>query len=195
MTAAQMFWASMAVTAASTATNFYAQSEQANAQADYQSKMAEANNAATEQNAKMANQEYIDQTTAENIQLMQKQEATSIEMQRIQRERKEAVGTALASSEGAGMSLQFLMDDYYRQEANYKGNLQTQLDNDKASRDIAVKGYWRTAYNRGQSQQGYIAAPTSQPSALGAGLGFAGSALDTYGRYRRDSLKDRKSGV
>lgn len=195
LTAAQMFWASMAVTAATTATSMYAQNEQANAQSKYQSEVAAANNAAAEQNAKMANQEYINQTTAENIQLMQKEEATSVEMQRIQRERKEAMGTALASSEGAGMSLQFLMDDYMRQEANYKGNLQSQLDNDKASRDIAVKGYWQTAYNRGKSQQGYIPSPVSQPSALAAGLGFAGSALDTYGRFRRDGLKDRKSGV
>ena len=178
-----MMYISLAISAATSAVSFAAQQQQASQQASYQKKMGEAHNTAAEQNAKFATQEFIDQNAAENMSLIQKQEATSAEIQRIERKKKEAAGTAVASSEGAGQSLAFLLADYERQEARYKDTVRTQLEMDTVQRDNAVKGHRKTAVNRGKSQQGYIAQPINRPNPLGATLGFAGKAFQAYDTY------------
>jgi len=183
VTMANMMYTSLAISAITSGTQFMMQNEQASQQASYQNAMSNQYNTAAEQNALFANQEFIDQNTAENIALMQKDEASSVEIQRIERERKEAMGTALASSESAGQSLNFLMNDYHRQEANYRNGVKSQNKMDRTQRDIAVKGYRKTAVNRGKSQQGYIAQPVNNPNPLGATLGFAGKTLNAYIDY------------
>jgi hypothetical protein len=49
--------------------------EQANAQAEYQARMAQENQRAMLQNAEIANQTYREQAAAANMELMQKREA------------------------------------------------------------------------------------------------------------------------
>jgi hypothetical protein len=75
-----MFMYSLAIAAASTAANMVAQSEQANAMNSYQSEMADNYNKTAVKNAELANKDYIEQTAAESIALMQKQEAASQEV-------------------------------------------------------------------------------------------------------------------
>ena len=188
ITASQMFMYSLAIAAASTAANMVAQSEQANAMNSYQSEMADNYNKTAVKNAELANKDYIEQTAAESIALMQKQEAASQEVQRIQRERLEKQGTAVASSEAAGQSLQFLMDDYHRQEALYRDSLKHQLDMDKDAYGISVKGFRDTAKNRGTASGRYIPKPVNFPnvgSMVGAALSIGSKGLGYYDQYKQ----------
>jgi hypothetical protein len=194
ITASQMFMYSLAIAAASTAANMAVQMEQANAMNAYQSEMADNYNETAVKNAELANKDYIEQTAAESIALMQKQEAAAQEEQRIQRERLQKQGTALASSEAAGQSLQFLMDDFMRQEARYKNSVRHQLELDTVQSNIAVKGFRDTAKNRGSASGRYIPKPVNSlgfASGIGAGLSIAASGLGAYGRY---STRDPETG-
>ena len=178
-----MFWSAMAMSAASAGANYMMSSEQAQAQASYQSKMAEENNRAMMQNAQIANQNYVEQATAANMQQVQKQEATSQKMQDLQVERLQKMGTAVASSETAGLSFDNLMADFYRQEAKYRDSMKQNLEMDSVQNDISIQGFRREAKNRGSSFQRYIPSPVSRPSMIGAGLSIGASALDNYNRY------------
>lgn len=183
VSATTMFWTAMAMSAASAGANYMMQSEQANAQAKYQSRMAEENNRAMMQNAQIANKNYVEQAAASNMQLMQKQEAQSAEMQNLQIERLQKAGTALASSESAGVSFENLMADFYRQEAKYRDAMRHNIEMESVQNDIAVQGFRREAKNRGSSFQRYIPSPVNSPSLIGAGLQIGSSTLDNYNRY------------
>lgn len=183
MSATAMFWTAMAMSAASAGANYMMQSEQADAQAAYQSRMAEENNRAMMQNAQIANKNYVEQAAASNMELMQKQEAASVEMQNLQIERLQKAGTALASSESAGVSFQNLMADFYRQEAKYRDAMRHNIEMDSVQNDIAIQGFRREAKNRGSSFQRYIPSPVSRPSMIGAGLQIGSSAFSHYGKY------------
>lgn len=178
-----MFWSAMAMSAASAGANYMMSSEQAQAQANYQSRMAEENNRAMMQNAQIANKNYIEQATAANMQQMQKQDQTAKEVQNLQIERLQKAGTAMASSESAGVSFENLMADFYRQEARYRDAMRQNLEMDAVQNDIAVSGFRREAKNRGSSFQRYIPSSVSRPSMIGAGLSIGASALDNYNRY------------
>lgn len=183
VSATTMFWTAMAMSAASAGANYMMSSEQAQAQANYQSRMAEENNRAMMQNAQIANKNYIEQATAANMQQMQKQDQTAKEMQDLQIERLQKAGTAMASSESAGVSFENLMADFYRQEARYRDAMRQNLEMDAVQNDIAVSGFRREAKNRGSSFQRYIPSPVNQPSLIGAGLQIGSSAISNYGRY------------
>lgn len=183
VSASTMFWSAMAMSAASAGANYMMSSEQAQAQASYQSKMAEENNRAMMQNAQIANQNYVEQATAANMQQVQKQEATSQKMQDLQVERLQKMGTAVASSESAGLSFDNLMADFYRQEAKYRDSMKQNLEMDAVQNDISIQGMRREAKNRGSSFQRYIPSPVNNPSLIGAGLSIGASALDNYNRY------------
>jgi hypothetical protein len=183
VSATTMFWTAMAMSAASAGANYMMSSEQAQAQANYQSRMAEENNRAMMQNAQIANKNYIEQATAANMQQMQKQDQTAKEMQDLQIERLQKAGTAMASSESAGVSFENLMADFYRQEARYRDAMRQNLEMDAVQNDIAVSGFRREAKNRGSSFQRYIPSSVSRPSMIGAGLSIGASALENHSRY------------
>ncbi|WP_051295038.1 virion core protein, T7 gp14 family [Maridesulfovibrio bastinii] len=178
-----MFWSAMAMSAATAGASYMMSSEQAQAQANYQSRMAEENNRAMMQNAQIANKNYVEQAAAANMQQMQKQDQTAKEVQNLQIERLQKAGTAMASSESAGVSFENLMADFYRQEARYRDAMRQNLEMDAVQNDIAVSGFRREAKNRGSSFQRYIPSPVSRPSMIGAGLSIGASALDNYNRY------------
>ncbi|MBG0775820.1 MAG: hypothetical protein H0S85_05225 [Desulfovibrionaceae bacterium] len=178
-----MFVSSLAMSAASAGANYMMQNEQANAQASYQARMAEESNRAAIANAQIANKNYIEQATAANMQQMQKQDQTAKEMQDLQIERLQKAGTAMASSESAGVSFENLMADFYRQEARYRDAMRQNLEMDAVQNDIAVSGFRREAKNRGSSFQRYIPSSVSRPSMIGAGLSIGASALENHSRY------------
>jgi len=180
MTAAQMFWSSMAVTAASTVVNYAAQSEQASQTRAYQSKVADEQNRVLVATQKAANQEYVEGAAAQSIQLDQKQQGYAQEAQNVQIQREQRVGTALASSENAGLSLDALMADFYRGEASYKSSLQQQYQMDTVARDINVESMHDKAENRVASVPQYIPSNVNSPSLLGGALQIGSGALANY---------------
>lgn len=182
----QMFYASLALSALSTGVGFASQMAQSSAQNSYQQQMAENANKAAQYNAEQAFESMNAQETQEHVGMMQDAENATEESARIQRERKSAMGTALASSEGAGQSLQFLLNDYKRQEGNYRSNLQAQLKRNTGQRSVAIQGYRRNAEARANATQGYVASPVSSPNPLSALIGFGGQAFNTYGQYQKD---------
>lgn len=191
LTAAQMFWTSLAVTAASTAFNYAGQQQQAEAQAKYQRQLAEQQNEYILQNAEAANAAYIEESAAQTIKMGQQQEAASEELQDLQRERLQAQGTAVATSEAAGLSYNLLMRDYLREEARYRNNVRRQLEWDWQEGSRLIAGYRSKAIDRANSVQPYTPSPVSSPSLLGAGLQIAGGAFDAYGKY---TTKDPNTG-
>lgn len=180
MTTAQMFWTSMAVTAASTAANFAAQSEQANQQAAYQRKVAEEQARVQAAAQTAANKEFVEQAAAQNIQLDQRATSYAAQAENVQEQREQRVGTALASSENAGLSLDSLMADFYRSEAKYKSALSQQYGMDVIQRDITVQSLHDKAANRAATIPQYIPSPVNGPSALGSALQLGAGALTNY---------------
>ncbi|WP_354377655.1 hypothetical protein [Thalassospira sp. MBR-102] len=185
MTAAQMFAASLATTALSTAASLASSMYQSKQQASYQQKMAARNNAFREANAKAVNEDYIEQAATKNIQLGQAQEASSQELQAIQRERRRAEGTAVASSNGAGVSFDMLMRDFNAEEARYRDSVRQQLDWDFDQGQREIAGMRSQAESAINSVQPYTPQPINTPSLLGAGAQFAGGALSAFGTYAR----------
>lgn len=183
VSATTMFWSAMAMSAASAGANYMMQNEQANAQASYQARMAEESNRAAIANANAANKNYIEQAAAANMQQMQKQEATAQDIQDLQIERLQKMGTAVASSESAGVSFENLMADFYRQEARYRDAMRRNLEMDAVQNDIQIQGLRREAKNRGSSFQNYIPSEVSRPNIFQAGLSIGASALDNHYRY------------
>ena len=181
-----MFAMSMAMSAASATASYMQQNAIAESNNSYQSEQAKAYNEAAEQNAKIANSEYIEQAAAENIKQMQREAAASEEIQEIKREATEKAGTALASSEAAGANLAMLLEDFDRQEARYKDTVRQQLDMDSVQSDIAIKGFRDTAVNRGKANQRYVPKAHQGGSLFGALTTFGGGTLSAYDRYSRD---------
>ncbi len=176
--------ASTALSIASAGAGYMQETEQANAQAEYQAKVAAESRRAAEQNAKVAEESYHEQAAAQSIQYMQQQEQTAQNVQDLQKERMQKVGTAVASSESAGMSFQNLIADFYRQEANYRNNYNRNMEYNKTAFETNVNGLRRTAKNQSASFQNYIPSNIQGPSLLGTGLSIGGSiaqgAFDYY---------------
>ncbi len=187
-----LFVTSLALSAASAASQYVSQASAASAEADYQNKMAEENVRYRDENAKAATAAYIEEAAQENLRLAQTEEAASGELQEISRERVDAVGTAVASSEGAGLAFDMLMADYNRQESGYRENINRQLEFEKQQSKLNIKGYQSKAQGRINSVRPYIREPIKSPSLLGVGLQFGGGALDAYDKYGSDMSKKDK---
>lgn len=126
--------------------------------------------------ANSAKQQYY----AENLRLEQQSQATSKEAQQLAIDRKKAVGTALASSDAAGMSLEYLMSDYYNQEGRVRAANNKQLDwayeqarSDKRGIEAQAKGRIEAAK----------ASVSPYPSLFALGATMLGNGLTTYNKY------------
>jgi len=182
-----MFAASMVTSALQVGTQYIGQQQAAEAQRDYQEKRYEATREA-------ANEAYIREVEAENQRLVEEGEAVAAKQQEVQREKIEKQGTAIAASEGAGMSLDALLADFERQEARYRDSLMQTRENRERQSDRRKEGSRAKAINRTNQ---VMPQPVSSPSALGAGLKLAGAGLQAYDTYQPDfgfggGTKDRK---
>lgn len=180
LSTAQMFWSSMAMTVASTAATYAAQQEQADQTRSYQTRVAEEQNRVLVETANAANKEYVEQSAAQNIQLDQKATGYAQEEQQVQTQREQRVGTALASSENAGLSLDALTADFYRNEGHYKSSLAQQYGFDLTQRDITVQALHDKAQNRTATVPQYIPTPVSGPNLLGSALQIGTGAVTNY---------------
>lgn len=182
-------YASFAIGALSAVASGVQQYQQAKAQVAYQDAQNEAHKKAWEQNAKAIAQEYADQSAAERVSQMQEKEKTSEQVQEAQREAMRKAGTMMASTNAAGGTLQFLLDDYTRQEALEKEAFRSQYAMNSVASDIAVQSYRNRAQNRLDSQQGYTYIDNGNSGMTNAmlttALGIGGAAVNAYGMYKK----------
>lgn len=178
-----MFYTALAVSAASAGMSYMGQMQNAEAQAKYQEAQAAENARYMQENAELANNAYIDKTAQENLRLVQTEEAAGQEIEQVHAERLQKVGTAMATSEAAGLSVNMLMGDYLRQEATYKNNVRRQLEMDYDQASMNMQGFRAEAQGRAASVRPYVASPVSTPSLLGTGLQIAGAGVSAYGSY------------
>lgn len=174
--------AGLALAIMSTVAATYGQKEQADAQKAYQEAQSAEYARVAELNQESANRAFVESTTAERIKQMQERAAAVVEEQRIQRERLEKQGQALASSEASGMALDALMADFHRSEAQKKSIIQQQLDMARVGSEVAIWGYKDRRDSRMNSQGRYITSPVNQPNYLASALQIGQAGLDYYNK-------------
>ncbi len=183
ISATTMAGLAIASAVASTSASLYAQQQQSDAQASYQSAMSDEYARTAKLNQEAANKEYIEAAAAERINEMQQQASASEELQKLQQEKMQKQGQALASSEAAGTALDALMADYERSAAQKRDVIMQQLDMVGVNADTAISGYKDKAEARMKSQSNYVSSPINQPNYLGGALSIAGAGFSAYDKY------------
>jgi hypothetical protein len=173
--------ASLAFSALTTGIEYAAQSAQADATNDYQRQVSAINR----RNTLEAYRSSINQETARALQ----SEASAVnQIEQGISQRRRAMGTALASSESAGLSFDALLGDYLRQEGNFKSQIVQQLDWERQQSQENMKGYQAQANDRLAS---YTFQPATGPSLAASLAGFGEKALGTYNAHRfQDGVKE-----
>lgn len=172
--------AGLALAIASTVASTYAQTQQAEAERKYQEAQSAEYARAAKINQESANKEFVETSTAERIKQMQERMSAAVEEQRLQRERLEKQGKALASSEASGMALDALMADYYRSEAQKRSIIQQQLEMSGVGSEITIGGYQDRRDARMNSQSHYIPNTVNQPNYLASALQIGSSVVNYY---------------
>lgn len=140
-------------------------------------------------NIKAAGTAYNDQTTQENLRMQQIQ-ATAVDKKvDLYKESMRATGTALASSEGGGLSEELLLQDIERQRADYSDIVGYNLKNELQQSRMNMKGMHSEATSRGNTGN-----PGPAPSlGLALGTGLAGAAIDAFSNMHVTKHGDIKS--
>ena len=137
---------------------------------------AQAASATAQSAANSAKQQYY----AENLRLEQAGQASSREAQQLSIDRKKAVGTAMASTDGAGLSLEYLIGDFYNQEGRMQSASAKQLDWNYEQGHMNKKGIQATAEGRINAAKASV---TPYPSLFSLGATMVGTGLTTYNKY------------
>lgn len=175
------------------------QSQQAIAEAEYQNRQVTRNNEYIRRNAENARIALATDRQALVRQDRQESLATALDIEQKRIERLKAVG-AIQASERAGLSLEGLMSDFYRQEARYVSVAQQNLAFSSAQRQLEGQKLVSTTNSRLNEARPYEAAPfqspnlpapVQSPSLLGAVLG-AGSTV--AGQLNSRSVYDPSRG-
>jgi len=154
--------------AASGIAQYAGQRQQARQQARYQAAASAAERA-----------RFLQEQSSLRMREGQQQEATNRELGDIAMKSREAISRARTSageSGVAGASVDALMDDYMRQEGNYRTALTRQQEFQNINTGLALSdaGY------RTQNNQIGINKPINKPSFLTAALSTASSAMSGY---------------
>lgn len=164
--------ASLAISGAQGIAQYQAANAQADAQEDY--------NAQLQKNAEQA---YVNDLAA--LQLQQRQDEKQAK-QKIAQNQKQAIQarsrakTAAGEAGVSGLSVDALLGDFERQEAEFKDSVRENLGNRNQQRHQEALA----AGTRLQSRQNSVQ-PVSRPSLIGTGLQIAGSAVGTLSDYDR----------
>jgi uncharacterized membrane-anchored protein len=183
-------YASLAIGAMSAIASGVSQYQNNKAQQAYNDAQVRAQKQAWEQNSKATAQEFANQTAAERVAQMQEREKTAMEVQEAQREALRKAGTMMASTNAAGGTLNFLMQDYARQEAQAKETHRAEYAMQAVSSDFAVQSYRNKAQNRLDSMSGYTYIDSGSQGgmiALTTALGIGKAGLSAYGTYNKYS--------
>ena len=179
-----MSWTMLAISAVSAVASGVSQYQQGQAQKRYNAAQAENYRKAIEQNNKATAIEYADKMAAERVNQMQEKKKTAQQIQQTQRELLQKSGTMVASTNAAGGALQYLMDDYTRQEAQSKQAFRDQYGMAADASNIAIDAYRQKAQNQMDSQQGYTYMGDTSGGLGGAlittALGIGRGAVDAY---------------
>lgn len=184
-----MSYAMLAMSIASAVAGGVSQYQQASAQRKYNQAQAENYRKTIEQNNKATAIEYADKMAAERVNQMQEKKKTAQQIQQTQRETLQKSGTMMASTNAAGGALQYLMDDYTRQEAISKQAFRDQYGMAADSSNIAIDAYQKKAQNQMDSQQGYTYMGDTSGGLSGTmittALGIGRGVVDAYGSYKK----------
>lgn len=174
--------AALAITLATTAYTYYEQSENTKNQNHI-------NQRAADEGAALASASFKQQAGQVRLKDQQAAAAASQELSQNAKKASEARATAHVSageSGAAGVSVDNLIADFYRQEGSYKDSVTQNLEWDQAQSNQDLLGLRSGAIDR------TIAARRpniNAPSYLAAGLQMAGQTTDAYTRYKYDSRK------
>lgn len=171
---------------ASTITTAEQANQQANAQAEYQEMQAKEYARTTEMNNQASVKEYAEQSAAESIKEMQEKASAAREKQAIQSDALQKKGTMMASTNAAGVAMDYLLADYGRQEANQKDAVDEQQSFNAVSHALNKESFQRKAQNTINSQQSFISQGVSSgSSAIGTILGIGSSALSGFNLWKK----------
>ncbi len=152
---------------------------------DQQNKNVRAQNKAMDIAEESAKESFRQQASTVNLRLQQEQEAaTNAKIENAKRA-AEARGTARASAGQAGVagfSVDNLLADFYRQEAQYRSVTDTNLGyvQEQSRRDLeGLKSGTQSSINR------LVREPL--PGYLGAGLRIGGAGLQTFDDYKTNT--------
>lgn len=163
-----MIGASTVAGVAAPLASYAGQRQMANQQARYQAQASAAERA-----------RFLQEQTSLRMRQSQQQEATNKELGDIALKSREAISRARTSAGEAGVagaSVDALMDDYMRQEANYRTALLRQQEFQNINTGLALSD----AGFRSQNNLIGINRPINRPSFLTAGLSAASGAASGY---------------
>lgn len=171
--------ASLAIGTAQSIAQYQAADAQADAQEEYNRRLQE--------NAAQAYQNDL-----ELLQLQQQQDEDSAQEETFRnqvaaREAKARAKTAAGEAGVSGLSVDALLADFDRQEANFKNSVLENLGNRNAQRDAEKNSALTRYQSRVNSAQ-----PVSRPNVIGTGLNIAGQGLSIAQDYQRYNVPSRK---
>lgn len=166
--------------------NYMQQDSQASAQADFERQKAQAQNDLMIRNADMAQKAAVNEYDQQNLKLAQEQEAKSVELQELQKEKLESMGKAQASGSA---NVNALLADFQRQEATYKESVRRNFDLSQLQIDYEKQATKAETLSRMHSVSPYIAAPVNGPSGFGLAANIGMAAAQGYSNYTNVKLK------
>ena len=162
-----------AASIASTGASFYAQSQQADAEAAFQQQQFELTSEASRRN-------FYNQAVQSNLRISQEEEAGAQERQGREAERARARATAEVAAGAAGvsgLSVDALLADYDRSALMRDQTTRRNLALFRQQTGQELRGLRAQAVNRATQA---LPSPVQRPSALAAGLQITGQGLSGY---------------
>ena len=180
ITAATMMKISLATTVASTAMSMMAQQQAARNQA-----------ASQKAASKRENERYLREASAMRLKEAQEDLVMTRDIQESQKKATAARSTAMVSageSGVSGLSVDALMDDYTRQEADVRFSLaeQNRLTGINNQLQLTEAGF------RNSNNLIKINKPIQQPNYLGSMVNLAGSTMTIYGQGQQNAYTEAK---
>ncbi len=183
------------VTSAATGiVSYIGQSQQASAQASYQAQLGQARNQQILENARLAQESYLQQAQQLNLRQQQEDEKASQQIQQTRLDAAQARATTrVATGEAgvAGLSVDNLLRDFYRQEDVFNESVRRNREFSRFQSQEDIKGLRAQAEGRIASVQPYIPEPVVRPNLLGTALQIVGDVAergsglaDKYKRYK-----------
>ena len=183
------------VTSAATGiASYVGQSRQAQADAAYQTQLAQARNQEILENARLANEAYLRQSEQLNLRQQQESEQASQNIQKgqIDAAKQRATARVAAGEAGvSGLSVESLFADYYRQEDVFKESVRRNREFSHLQAEEDKKGFRAQAEGRIAQVRPYLAQPVTHPSLMGTVLQI-GTDVATRGSNLVDKYKSYK---